>query len=78
MPRYRKKPVEVEAWQVGTEPKPDWVVAAKPIADGVAWNIATTIMPCVVNEGDYLILHADDTLTYCPECTFRATYEVIE
>lgn len=26
MTRYRKKPVEVEAWQVGSdEPMPDWV-----------------------------------------------------
>lgn len=24
MTRYRKKPAEVEAWQVGTEPRPEW------------------------------------------------------
>lgn len=27
MTRYRKKPVEVEAWQVGDEQKPEWVLA---------------------------------------------------
>lgn len=30
MPRYRRKPAEVEAWQVGSgEPCPDWILSAR-------------------------------------------------
>lgn len=53
MTRYRKKPVEVEAWQVGTEPVPEWITLATK--DDVRYN-----------NGYHYLIHTDDGLTGYP------------
>lgn len=65
MTRYRKKPVEVEAWQVGSdEPMPDWVAQ-----DGKEPNPWHGNNPYYVKDGyNVVILSA---------IGFESNYEVV-
>lgn len=78
MPRYRKKPVEVEAWQVGSEPMPDWIDECRPseedrmacvveMADGFS---------CEIAYGDYIIKDGG-FYSWSPATKFEQTYEVV-
>ncbi len=83
MTRYRKKPVEVEAWQVGTEPVPIWIRSAIPLHnsstdEGILWLIeAYDGYKNGFPEGSYLILK-DGRISYASEGFFERNYEVIE
>lgn len=82
--RYRKKPIEVEAWQVGSdEPKPEWLESAmgdgvaKPYRDGYWWVIKTLEGDHRANDGDYIIQGVKDELYPCKPDIFEQTYEVV-
>lgn len=58
--RYRKKPVEVEAWQVGSDEEcPDWILSAKPMCDGSGmWFVlcdSENGTSFYTDEGNYII-----------------------
>ncbi len=85
MTRYRKKPVEVEAWQVGSnEPMPEWLLdaMANDIAlervDGSEWLIRTLEGDHRASNGDYIIQGVKGELYPCKPDIFEATYEVVE
>lgn len=66
MTRYRKKPVEVEAWQVGSdEPKPEW--AAESGAKPTIWH----------GKNPYYVLE-DGMTVVLSACVFEQAYEVVE
>ena len=68
MTRYRKKPVEVEAWKVGSdEPRPDWVdvcYAANPHMGE--------------HPGLWLIRLPSGLVRLCTNYQFEQTFEVVE
>lgn len=76
MTRYRKKPVEVDAWKVGSdEPMPEWADALEKVIEGPAdffllgWGS--------VSIGDWLVNGYDD-IYIVDTNTFEQTYEVVE
>lgn len=82
MARYRKKPVEVEAWQVGSdEPMPEWLKSAmddgtaKPYRSGHWWVIKTLEGDHRANAGDYIIQGVKGELYPCKPDIFEQTYE---
>lgn len=84
MTRYRKKPVEVEAWQIGSnEPKPLWLYDAMEngtasIQLGGTWIIKTLEGDHLGNVGDYIIQGVKGELYPCKPDIFEQTYEVVE
>lgn len=57
MTRYRKKPIEVEAWQVGSdEPMPEWVISITKIQHGICdFRVETIEGSMLANYGDYIV-----------------------
>lgn len=85
MTKYRKKPVEVEAWQIGSdEKKPAWLLGAmaNDVAlervDGSGWLIRTLEGDHIGNVGDYIIRGVKGELYPCKPDIFEHTYEVVE
>lgn len=85
MTRYRKRPVEVEAWQIGSdEKKPAWLLdaMANDVAlervDGTGWLIRTLEGDHFGNVGDYIIQGVKGELYPCKPDIFEQTYEVVE
>lgn len=88
MARYRKKPVEVEAWQVGSdEPMPVWFWEA--YHDGVVRPVDKLISKsgCIIKTlegdmtasiGDFVIRGVKGELYPCKPDIFEQTYEVVE
>lgn len=84
MTRYRKKPVEVEAWKVGSdEPMPEWLESAmddgtaKPYRNGYWWLIKTLEGDLRANAGDYIIQGVKGELYPCKPDIFEQTYEAV-
>ena len=85
MTRYRKRPVEVEAWQIGSEEKkPVWLLdamvngVALERADGSGLLIRTLEGDHFGNVGDYIIQGVKGELYPCKLDIFEQTYEVVE
>lgn len=71
MTRYRKKPVEVEAWQVGSdEPMPE------------QWFDLRSYLTLTENEdalrGAWIIKFTDDSFNVISSKEFNQTYEVVK
>lgn len=82
MTRYKKKPVEVEAWQIGSdEPMPKWLEeavnagVAKSYRGGHWWIIKTLEGDHRGNQGDYIIQGVKGELYPCKPDIFEQTYE---
>lgn len=81
--RYRKKPVEVEAWQVGSDDEcPDWIFSARDRCDESGyWFVVcankegTTFN---VKVGDYLVTDGYGAFWLEKKEYFEQTYEVVE
>lgn len=85
MSKYRKRPVEVEAWQIGSdEPKPVWLLDAMEndialdSSDGSCWFIQTLEGDIFCTVGDYIIQGVKGELYPCKPDIFEQTYEVVE
>lgn len=76
MTKYRNKPVEVEAWQVGSdEPVPEWIIGCKDIQQsGETYQIATLEGVMIANLGDYIIQGVKGELYPCKPDIFEQTY----
>lgn len=80
MTRYRKKPVEVDAWQVGSdEPMPEWIQMIR------VHEIPNPIVRCgddiwyEVHDGEWIIKETEyDREIFSAGGFFEANYEVIE
>lgn len=82
MTRYRKKPVEVEAWQMlSKEPMPAWledaIESGDVIRQGNGWIIRTLEGDHLARKGDYIIQGVKGELYPCKPDIFEQTYEVI-
>jgi len=92
MPKYRKKPVVIEAFRYSTNPDdktisvPKWyleaVVNGVVFSDGVFDYIRTlespNNAPLRIDEGDYVIKGIKNELYPCKPDIFAATYELVE
>lgn len=84
--KYRKKPVEVEAFQFSYErdlPQVDWFEAAKKdgtvFLDGETrkWCIKTLEGDHTISEGDFVIQGVKGELYPCKPDIFEKTYEAV-
>lgn len=62
--KYRKKPIEVEAWQILTFPMPDW-----------AENCVKVI---TFSDDTWLVKEPNGELSMLSDATFRKEYEAVE
>ncbi|WP_421572413.1 hypothetical protein M1L65_07215 [Slackia exigua] len=81
MPKYRKKPVVIDAFKYDPgKPCPDWfedsTMAAKSDSNGLA-HICTLVGIMVVNPGDYIIKGVEGELYSCKPDFFERTYEEV-
>lgn len=77
MPRYRKKPVGVEAWQVcSDDPMPECVVSVESDDENCIVTFSDGGQVHVV-ETDWLVFEGDDVEILAPRF-FEQTYEVVE
>ena len=87
MSKYRKKPIEIEACQMGTDDSyygaaPQWVLIAikadrvKLTPDG--FEVKTDEGTMIGVGGDYLIRGVEGELYPCRLSVFQATYEPVE
>ena len=87
MPKYRKKPVEIEAWQLTECPPADWpdwlaswrcndVPVIGPHLDGHL-KIPTLEGVMRADLGDWIIRGIRDELYPCKPDIFAATYDAV-
>jgi hypothetical protein len=87
--RYRKKPVVIEAFQIGagdpTAARPSWFVAAIQRGqvwfqggDGPYYTIKTLEGEMRANHGDWIIRGVKGELYPCKPDIFAATYEPVQ
>lgn len=83
MGKFRKKPVEIEAWQIGSlEPKPTWLIAAlnagKLYGNGDDYYEIRTLEGKMRGERrDWVIRGVEGELYPCKPNIFNKTYEPI-
>ena len=81
MAKFRKKPVVIEAWRIGSfDPKPEWLAdAANIYGSGVDYlEIETLEGKMRGNRGDWIIRGVKGELYPCKPDIFAATYEAVE
>lgn len=83
--KYKKLPVEIEAFRLGFDNMPEWFVNHKDLInierekriDGnIKTNIKTLEGIITANKGDYIILGVKSEIYPCRADIFEATYEV--
>lgn len=88
MPKFRKKPVVIEAFQLGVYPYlPDWFMdklsANEIITHGEQWGpithaeITTLEGMMIASAGDYIIQGVKGEVYPCKPDIFAATYEEV-
>ena len=83
MTKYRardSRDVEIEAWQAGTTPVPDWLLSVAHVTDNgeIFWDVVTEEnIQAVIQEGDYLIKEGTE-YSYSPKKLFEQTYEPVK
>lgn len=85
--KYRKKPVVIDAWQVGSEPVPHWIDVA--LANGDLEHVNNKrrwLMShdsCLdgsleASKGDWIIRGIEGELYPCSDSIFQKSYERVE
>ncbi|MCP4903012.1 MAG: hypothetical protein GY906_39110 [bacterium] len=82
MPKYRKKPVVIEAFQLAKDEYPDWAKDASSdgtICGGSHSQIFIKTMEGTMEAGfgDWIIQGVKGELYPCKDDIFRATYEEV-
>ena len=90
MPKFRKKPVVIEAFKLGTDPMPDWFCDARSAGDITTHNtddrhrggpdfalIKTLEGEMRAEFGDHVIRGVKGELYPCKPDIFAATYEPV-
>ena len=81
MSKYRKKPVVIDAFRLGTDEWPDWYQAAvrelKIVTDLVQHLIPTLEGTMQAWVGDYIIRGVAGEIYPCETDIFSATYEAV-
>ncbi len=82
MPRFRKKPIVIEAWHnvAGGELMPQWVSAAVSIFTTVGGELQIQTLEGVMTcgPGDWVLKGVKDEVYPCRKDIFEATYETVE
>ena len=77
--KYRKKPVEIEAWQhIPFAPMPEWVLEKILRRDGDTISIFTLEGAMRADPGDWIIRGIKGEVYPCKPDIFEATYEPVE
>ena len=82
--KYRKKPIVVEAFRLGTQPIPDWCM--KKVVSGEIHiygfpdkaDIKTLEGTITANFGDFIIKGVNGEIYPCKPDIFEKTYEEVE
>lgn len=81
MPRFRKRPVEIEAFRYGDDPRPNWfqdmVAAGTIIAYPSHCFIKTLEGDMRGGTGDWIIQGVQREVYPCKSDIFAATYEPV-
>lgn len=93
MPKYRKKPVVIEAFRMGIDPRPDWfqdkvssndIITYADKKDEGPFNFRKTYCDIKTLEGtmqgdygDYIIKGVQGEIYPCKPDIFEATYEKV-
>lgn len=83
MPKFRKKPVVIEAFQVVNDHCPQWFVdeigkSVGGTAGTNVWRIKTLEGDMIASPGDWIIRGVKGELYPCKPDIFAATYEPAE
>lgn len=88
MPKFRKRPVVIEAFKFGTDEPPDWFVSSPNVGLKVevrgnertvlAAGISTLEGTMRAEIGDYVIRGVQGEIYPCKPEIFAATYEPVE
>jgi hypothetical protein len=84
MGRYRKKPLEVDAWQIGMyERTPDWVHKAVTMIYPAGNRAVEVVVSTPEGEmralsGDWLIRGIEGEVYPCKASVFNETYEEVK
>ena len=83
MPKYRKKPVVIEAIELGAmNPKPIWfedlIRVGSAFRTSDTWTIRQEDHGVRAKVGDYLIKDENGKFSSCKPDIFEATYELAE
>ncbi|QZA69659.1 hypothetical protein 035JT004_161 [Bacillus phage 035JT004] len=86
MAKYRKKPVEVEAFLFDVDPAPDWFIEktnSREIVLGYEMDSVFCLIPTLEGQmygsaGDYIIKGIQGEIYPCKADIFEATYEKVE
>ena len=77
---YRKKPVEVEAFKIGSDDIPEWFseeLQAGNVSYNEAFYIKTLEGVMKADNGDYIIKGVKGEIYPCKPDIFEATYEKV-
>jgi hypothetical protein len=81
MTQYRKKPVVIEAFQYGKDPRPDWFTQGVTIKEVFTFPdhcLITTLEGNMRGDvGDYIIKGVQNEIYPCKPDVFEMTYEKI-
>lgn len=84
MAKYRKKPVEIDAWQwdgkATATDRPEWMRGPEILADHSEQilRIATLEGVMTAKAGDWIIRGVKGEMYPCRDDIFRMTYEVVD
>lgn len=82
MPKFRKKPVEIEAWQYWFEnldSAPEWVQKAHDGTDSFRKLVIPTLEGIMcARKGDWVIKGVNGEVYPCRSDIFEKTYEPVE
>lgn len=86
MPRYRKRPVVVDAFRLGYDSLPEWFFSAlrggyasdtSMAEERLGFKISTPEGDVTVHRGDWVIRGVVGELYPCRSDVFKATYEEV-
>ncbi|MDN9632457.1 hypothetical protein KLL70_10165 [Clostridioides difficile] len=87
MAKFKKKPVEVEAFRLGYDIEPEWFIGnsrvcnfmqEKCIDGNVSCNLETLEGTMRANKGDYIVQGVKGEIYPCKADIFEMTYEKVE
>jgi len=76
--KFRKKPVVIEAFQLGINVAPDWCINVSEIIDEKTIEIKTLEGKMRATSGDWIIKGVKGEVYPCKPNIFEATYERVE
>ena len=80
--RYRKKPPEIEVWEIGSnEPYPDWIHFCGDHSNddsGLTMHVMTPYGSMICKRGDVIARDEDGYIEVITKAELEKSYEVVE